>query len=349
MKLGRIRWKPSSYLWLGGALLGMLVLAGVRTRLISSWDLILGTAAISVIISLWILPKWQVRHLRAISDEERFDRENEARKTLAQIIGGLLAVGGILSAALSFSSSVLQTTNSMAQLRLANDGQVDDRLMKATEQLGASRLEVRLAAISVLGSIDAGWHSNSVFTEKESDAVTRILVAYIRSQASLGEPHDEHESAASTPREKDGSPLAPDIQASLDVLGRYHDKVNLGGTNLNGADMRGADFRGASFIGSALRKSRLAKANLSEADLSRADLTGADLTGVDFDHAALTGTILDGADLSDAISMTQQQLDSARGNDDTRLPHRLSQPGKWPGLLKDLRDLYKPHSNPLGL
>jgi hypothetical protein len=43
---------------------------------------------ILVIWVLWKFPKWQVAHSKALTDEKTFDRENEARKTLAQILAG---------------------------------------------------------------------------------------------------------------------------------------------------------------------------------------------------------------------------------------------------------------------
>jgi Pentapeptide repeats (8 copies) len=73
--------------------------------------------------------------------------------------------------------------------------------------------------------------------------------------------------------------------------------VNLSGANLIGADLVGAD----------LSRARLFGANLSRADL-RADLTRADLS----------------RDLTDAKNLTQEQLDQACGNADTKLPEGLT-------------------------
>ena len=46
--------------------------------------LVIGTI---VLLLLWKLPKWQVARSKALTDENRFDRENEARKTLSKNIG----------------------------------------------------------------------------------------------------------------------------------------------------------------------------------------------------------------------------------------------------------------------
>ncbi|MCS0605498.1 pentapeptide repeat-containing protein [Streptomyces sp. LP11] len=85
--------------------------------------------------------------------------------------------------------------------------------------------------------------------------------------------------------------------------------VNLIGARLQGADLRGASLRGACLIA---------------ADLSGADLRGADLIGAD-----LRDTDLSDADLTDAFFLTQPQLNSARGNQGTRLPETVSRPEHW--------------------
>lgn len=85
--------------------------------------------------------------------------------------------------------------------------------------------------------------------------------------------------------------------------------ADLIGARLNGAELRGANLRGARLIGAELRR----------ADLTLADLTGADLRDAD----------LRGADLAASLFLTQPQLESARGDADTRLPASLARPAHW--------------------
>jgi uncharacterized protein YjbI with pentapeptide repeats len=82
------------------------------------------------------------------------------------------------------------------------------------------------------------------------------------------------------------------------------------GAFLSGADVRGADLSEAYLMG----------ADLSEAE----DLTGAHIPGAD-----LSGADLSGADLSGARHLTQKQLESAKGNEYTQIPHGLKPPAHW--------------------
>jgi hypothetical protein len=71
-------------------------------------------------------------------------------------------------------------------------------------------------------------------------------------------------------------------------------------------------------MGADLSGAKLTGADLREADLSGADLSGADLPGAD----------LSGADLSTA-NLTQEELEPATGDENTRLPAELNPPAHW--------------------
>lgn len=84
-------------------------------------------------------------------------------------------------------------------------------------------------------------------------------------------------------------------------------------------DLFGADLRKTNLIGADLRGACLIAANLRGADLSGADLIGADLRDAD----------LSGANLTSSIFLTQSQLNTAKGNSNTRIPARLTRPNYW--------------------
>ncbi|WP_141501460.1 pentapeptide repeat-containing protein [Paenibacillus luteus] len=87
---------------------------------------------------------------------------------------------------------------------------------------------------------------------------------------------------------------------------------------------RGADLIEAKLKGYDLRSSNLRGAYLIAADLRGADLRAADLIGADFRDAELSG-----ADLSESIFLTQAQLNSAKGDAQTKLPTHLARPAHW--------------------
>jgi hypothetical protein len=89
------------------------------------------------------------------------------------------------------------------------------------------------------------------------------------------------------------------------------------GRDLAGRDLRGADLRGAVLVGTCLIGADLRRANLERADLRGADLRGADLRA---------------ADLAASIFLTQQQVDSARGDLESRLPASVARPAHWARL-----------------
>jgi hypothetical protein len=90
----------------------------------------LATLALLVIV-LWKVPQWQVGRVKRLSSKERFDRVNEARKTLATILGGVLLL-------LGFFGTWQNLRVAQEALSVSQQGQITDRFTKAIEQLGAT-------------------------------------------------------------------------------------------------------------------------------------------------------------------------------------------------------------------
>src|SRR5437016_5215049 len=126
---------------------------------------ILGAASILSLVIVWKVPQWQVRKLGIPEPTARFTSENEARKTIAQIIAGIAILGGFYSA--------------QRQLAVTQEGQITERYTKAIEELGATdalgqkRLELRLGGIYALERIARD-------SEKDHWPIMEILTAYIR-------------------------------------------------------------------------------------------------------------------------------------------------------------------------
>lgn len=84
-------------------------------------------------------------------------------------------------------------------------------------------------------------------------------------------------------------------------------------------DFIGADLRKTNLRGADLRGTYLIAANLRGVDLSGADLIGADLRDAD----------LRGANLTNSIFLTQAQINTAKGDFNTKLPMSLTRPTYW--------------------
>ena len=107
------------------------------------------------------------------------------------------------------------------------------------------------------------------------------------------------------------------------------------------AELQRADFTGADLTQTDFEKAELSRANFTEAvlrevrfdyaNLARADLRQARIVGpIDLSHAFMFLTRIEGADLSAATGLSQEQADMACGNAGTRLPEGVSRPAVWP-------------------
>lgn len=92
---------------------------------------------------------------------------------------------------------------------------------------------------------------------------------------------------------------------------------------------RRADHRGADLAGADLRATNLRGADLRGACLIAADLTGVDLSGADLLGADMRDAVVIDADLSEAIFLTQPQLEAATGSPPTAIPAWATRPARW--------------------
>ena len=265
-------------------------LTGTTTRAIST---LVVTVLIIAIPLLIFVPQCQA--VRIADDAARLEREDNARRTLAQIMGG--AVGLI----------VIWIT--WRRLQVAQEGQVTERFSRAIEHLGNDSLDVRLGGIYALERIARD-------SRQDHWPVMEILTAYVRERTRLYPPPVDQQPAA------DDQPLATDIQAVLTVLGRRQTNydpqwqgLDLRYTNLRGANLDEAMLQRALLVGANLQRARFREANLEHAYLIEADLEGAffvwaKLQGASFKDANLRGAELQQADLMLA-DLTRARLQGA--------------------------------------
>ena len=311
-------------------------LTGTTTRAIST---VVVVALIVAIPLLVFVPKCQVASIGY--EATRLEREDNARRTLAQIIGGTV---GLVVIWITWQR--LQVARE--ELRIAQEGQVTERFSRAVEHLGNNSLDVRLGAIYALERIARD-------SRQDHGPIMEILTAYVRERAPR-DPSTEDQQPTD-----DESRLATDIQAALTVIGRRQadydppgEGLDLGNTGLHGANLykaklRRANFReanlqraylslanlqGAYFIGCYLQRARLAGADLrwsrlAEARLQGARLMSADLLGANLRGTDLTDADLRGANLNEVFFLTSQQIVEAKGDDKTKLPSGVERPAHW--------------------
>ena len=116
------------------------------------------------------------------------------------------------------------------------------------------------------------------------------------------------------------SDLSNTYLADADLNDAFLNEANLSSADLSNAKLDGAILRGANLCGA-----NLSNANLSGAYLFRANLRDAKLGGADLRGANLRGAF----NVGDARNLRQEQVDSAEGDANTRLPPGLTYPAHW--------------------
>ena len=250
-----------------------------------------------------------------------------SRKTVLWFLGGAALLIGLYL--------------TLDKLKDTLEAQLADRLTQAVDQLRDRNLEVRLGGIYALERL-------ARTSESEYWPIMEILTAFVRERTSV---------TKNQPLKEPPLRLAPDIQATLDVIARrrhtYRDgesqRLDLRGTDLRRANLAGAKLAGtilsevrfeeANLAGigleeAILRAAHLENSNLADAKMQGAfllntSLNGARLRNANLQGAFLSGTRFDGADLlgadlTDANGLVWEQLKMARKDNKTRLPAYLS-------------------------
>ena len=85
-------------------------------------------------------------------------------------------------------------------------------------------------------------------------------------------------------------------------------------------------------FGRNFKKANLNAKNFSMALMIAANLEGCSLQGTNFLGTDMRDTNIKNTDLSSCVFLTQMQINSAKGNPNTKLPKNLSHPVSWQGL-----------------
>jgi|GEM_PF-366608 len=246
-----------------------------------------------------------VENFDATRDIEKvaWEVENEARKTVAQILAGLAAM-------LAFYFAWRRNQLTEKGHEIDRQGQITDRFTKAVEQLGNENMAQRLGGIYALERI-------SQDSERDYWPVMEVLCAFVREksqQREAAKPLDEAAKAFTTwikePEEKEDKSVAPssgeetpakgpeemprlaeDLQAAVTVIGRRGrvewEKENGKRIDFTGAILRGVIFKKAELAGAIFSGAEMQSANFKEACLQSAELVSTNVQGAIFDNAQM--------------------------------------------------------------
>lgn len=288
----------------------------ILLQVVKWWHAIIFTGvSLLIVIALWKLPKWQLRSWAdrldssiKIEPKDFIKAENDARTTLAQIIGGILVLIGLF-----FTAENLR--NSQETLRVSQEGQITERFTKAIDQLGSEKPDIAVGGVYALGRIARD-------SERDHWPIMEILTAYVRRVAPRTwntEPLGNAANLFQVPGTELLVELPPNnIQAVMEVLkGRElayeklkNEFLRLDATKLEAVNLHNAYLRKSSFIASSLKAADLSEADLSETRFSTSDLSAAncdktkfqkaDFTRAILFHASLVGAYIEEADFTNA-------------------------------------------------
>lgn len=282
-----------------------------------------GFGVIAAVV-LWYVPRLQVATL-GLTGSERFDKENEARRTLAQVLAGLFFL---------FTVFFTWRSNDAAQ-----DKSFTERYASAAAQLSTNAMSSRLAGVYALQSL-------SQDSPKFRWPIAQLLAAFVNDRAAVGArfpfaitqrcgqgpagPDYEYATIrciCSTMREWNASnapiPLAGDVQAALQVLTTrdrtdephasvlHFSNVNLAFANLRGgnlsnfafenADLRSSDFQHAAGDSVAFHNALLEGSSLATTRLTNVTFSNASLADVTFYQSNLTKASFTGSCMSHVL------------------------------------------------
>lgn len=104
------------------------------------------------------------------------------------------------------------------------------------------------------------------------------------------------------------------------ILKQLSSMITVSSNEKNGKDYLGQNFKYAN----------LNYKDFSMALLIAADFEGCSLLGTNFLGADMRDANIKNTDLSSSVFLTQMQINSAKGNANTKLPYRISRPISWP-------------------
>ncbi len=292
------------------------------------WTIIILAATLGIVVVIFV-PIFQVKMLSlnaTLDPKDRFTVANEARRTVAQVLGGVAFLTGLYFASRSLSLNT-------SQERLAESTQLNERFITGVKDLGNRERVVRLAGLRILEDVGNNFGDQS---QQYHWVVIDIVAGFVREQARWTSALEAEEIKNHYTSWNPNLKPPTDIQAAVEVIGlrnRVLDRVNYH-ADLGYSDLRGADFTdfwldsmemsGVHFEFTDLTGTHLQNTDLDECHFEGAILKDTDLTGASMDSA-----VLNDSDLSQVRGLSQMQVNHAIGNMRTRLPPDIQKPPNW--------------------
>jgi uncharacterized protein YjbI with pentapeptide repeats len=288
---------------------------------------VFGLGIVGLVLFVWWFPKWQAKKYERTESEKKWEAENEFRKTIIQIVGGLIVIGGLFFAweELSQSRDLLKQSH--------------EEFLQSQENMKAGQISVRFTqAITLLSQDGATKRIGAIYAleqiAKESpnylQTVLDILTSFVKNSEYFDQPVKEKEDKKSIAvrvekeiekidknkamslgeKAKKIAAILSDInilaevQVALTVIGRIRYEVAeiLLQEKIQGSVSAKKKNDTLKMLEEEVIKYRinLNNAILINADLREADLRCANLQNAKLQNAYLKGANLMGAKLQDA-------------------------------------------------
>jgi uncharacterized protein YjbI with pentapeptide repeats len=250
--------------FLAAVLGALLALAGLGILVFRSIDksqsnyatlAITATASIGIGLVLWFVPKLQLTGITFDKSQDRFDSENEARKSLAQLLGGM-----------AFLATFYVTWSSFSVER---DKASTEEFTKAVEQISKQEIAVRIGGAYALERLSRS-------SPRDYDNVISVLTEALRNGEQTNFDKRTNDRPLIVPRADDDMQVMAQILGRRLVLSTSHETA----LNLSNADLRGVRGRDGHFEW----------ANFGDADLRSAYFNGTHLAHASF--IGSTGTVI---------------------------------------------------------
>jgi hypothetical protein len=297
----------------------LILMLGLFIWALSATGNVIAIAILGLVILLSVIvivPRWQTSRLD-VDAVTRFDKENEARRTLTQFLGGLAFAATLVSGFLAYRSNIETRQNEL--FSKAIDYLRDD-----------SNPGVRAGGIEILSTMVAQPELQDRFR------ILPLVRSYVRERYKFN-------SNAEPLTEPNATYLSPnDLQEAFTLISESNKlqsgvvtklEGDLCYTNLSGLDLRRADFHDLFLDNSDFRNADLRWANLKRAVLysskfDNARLDGADIDCADFEWASVKADQIKATDhwqtafFSNGLSK-ELGLDPDKAHDDWRKNCRI--------------------------